>query len=447
MIFSPLAHSVFQAIEQADGKVYIVGGSVRDEVLNIKQGHDIDVEVYGLTYQQLCDVLSAFGEVNTFGQSFAIVQLSTLKGYDFALPRQEKKTGDKHQDFEIMIDPYLSLEKAILRRDLTMNALMYDYSADKIVDLCGGQNDIFDKVIRCVDENTFVEDPLRVLRIAQFRARFDMQVEEKTKALCQKMVEQGMLEHLSMERVYHEYNKILMSPKPSLGFIFLKDIGALPSYLHALTMTMQRLDYHPEGDVFTHTMMVIDEATKVRNQADEPLSFMWSCLFHDLGKPLVTTSEGHAPKHNEAGVEVFKHIHIIASKKQRDYISTMIMYHMHLMNMSRHHSRDIKYLRLLKEINQKVSMNDLILLTRCDKLGRGRIVHEQLDDFDAFIEDKIQRLGIKAKTPLVGGKDLIDYGYTQKTLFKEMLKEAYDLQLQGLSKQQILRSLRKYEQG
>ena len=158
------------------------------------------MEVYGLTYQQLCDVLSAFGEVNTFGQSFAIVQLSTLKGYDFALPRQEKKTGDKHQDFEIMIDPYLSLEKAILRRDLTMNALMYDYSADKIVDLCGGQNDIFDKVIRCVDENTFVEDPLRVLRIAQFRARFDMQVEEKTKALCQKMVEQGMLEHLSYRK-------------------------------------------------------------------------------------------------------------------------------------------------------------------------------------------------------------------------------------------------------
>ena len=93
-------------------------------------------------------------------------------------------------------------------------------------------------------------------------------------------------------------------------------------------------------------------------------------------------------KTEEAGVEVFKHIHIIASKKQRDYISTMIMYHMHLMNMSRHHSRDIKYLRLLKEINQKVSMNDLILLTRCDKLGRGRIVHEQLDDFDAFIEYK-----------------------------------------------------------
>lgn len=438
-----LAKSVFDDIFDAGGYVYIVGGSVRDDILNIHTKHDIDVEVYHLSYQQLYDVLSKHGIVNVFGQSFAIMQLSTLPHYDFALPRKEKKNGQKHQDFKVIIDSELPLEKAIQRRDLTMNALMYDYHNNKLIDLCGGVDDLQKKIIRCVNPDTFQEDPLRILRIAQFAARFDMSVEFHTQQLCCQMVKEGMLEHLSKERIYEEYCKILMSPKPSIGFEFLKEIKALPSFLEDLTRTHQRLDYHPEGDVFKHTMLVIDVAALCKQKVDQPLSFMWSCLLHDIGKPLVTTAEGHAPRHNEAGVEVFQHIDLIASKKHRQYIQTMIMYHMHLMNMARNHSRDISYLRLLKKIEGKVSLNDLIYISCCDKLGRGKVVQSQYNDFLEFIRDKKERLGDKAPLAIVNGYDLIELGVTEQNRFKDMLEEAYDLQLQGLDKERILRSLKK----
>lgn len=447
MKIQSLAKTIFDDIIASNGEVYIVGGSVRDELMNIQGQNDIDVEVYHMTYEMLKSLLSKYGHVNTFGKSFAIMQLDQLPGYDFALPRTEKKNGNKHQDFEVMIDPYLPKEKAILRRDLTMNALMYDYQNDCLIDLCHGKEDIENHIIRCVSPDTFIEDPLRVLRIAQFMSRFSMKVDKQTKDLCHTMVQRGMLKHLSIERQYHEYCKILMSPKPSLGFEFLKDIQALPPYLSALTKTQQRLDYHPEGDVFNHTMLVIDIAALMKDKVDEPLSFMWSCLLHDIGKPIVTTSEGHAPAHNEAGLKVFEDVDIIQSKKQREYIKTMIMYHMHLMNMSRHQSRDIKFLRLLKKIDGKVSLNDLIYISCCDKLGRGRVVYEQYNAFWDFIHDKTSRLGYKALDAIVNGQDLIDEGFLPDARMKDLLREAYDLQLQGFGKEKILRSLKKkYEQ-
>lgn len=441
-----LARQIFDDISVHGGRVYIVGGCVRDEVMGLSQGHDIDVEVYCLTYQELFDILSHYGHVNTFGRSFAIMQLETLSGFDFALPRKETKVGQGHGDFEIDIDPFLPIEKAILRRDLTMNALMYDYHQDKIIDLCHGMEDIEKKVIRCVNPQTFQEDPLRVLRIAQFMSRFEMEVETQTFQLCQQMVQDHLLDYLSHERVYEEYCKILMSSHPSLGLEFLKDIGALPPYLQALSSTYQRPDYHPEGDVFKHTMLVVDIGALCKHKASDPLAFMWSCLLHDIGKPLVTTKEGHAPLHNEAGVKVFQDVDLLTSKKQRKYVSTMIMYHMHLMNMSRNRSSDIKYLRLLKKIDGVVPLDDLILISCCDKLGRGRVVYEQYHDFLAYIDDKKSRLGSKALKPLINGNDLLESGLTQGEPFKDILEEAYELQLQGWRKENILRSLKeKYE--
>ena len=446
MKIDALAQEIFDDMIAHGGKVYIVGGSVRDEILGRYDQHDVDVEVYHLSYEKLCAILQKYGHVHTFGKSFAIVQLEELPHYDFALPRQETKTGHKHQDFEVMIDPDLPLEKAVLRRDLTMNALMYDYLEQRVIDLCGGLSDIDQHIIRCVDPEHFMEDPLRVLRVARFVAQFEFQVEEKTLNLCRSMAQSHMLDHLSYERIYQEYCQILMAPQPSLGFMFLKDIGALPPYLQALTTTHQRLDFHPEDDVFTHTMLVIDVASHVKKKTDHPLWFMWACLLHDIGKPLVTTKEGHAPKHNEAGVQVFQNVPIITSKKERQYISTMIMYHMHLMNMSRHHAKDLSYLRLLKKIDGKVSMNDLIYISCCDKLGRGKVAQEQYDEFWLYIQDKQKRLGVQAPLPLIPFDDLLANGLTSTHLFKQMLDEAYDLQLQGLSKEKILRSLRKYEQ-
>lgn len=150
-----------------------------------------------------------------------------------------------------------------------------------------------------------------------------------------------------------------------------------------------------------------------------------------------------APGHNEAGVDVFKQVDLITSKKQRQYISTMIMYHMHLMNMARNHGRDISYLRLLKKIEGKVSMNDLVYMSCCDKLGRGKVAQSQYDAFLEFIKDKRERLSDHAPVALVSGFDLLEIGLTNEKKFKVILNEAYDLQLQGLDKERILRSLKK----
>src|SRR5699024_5939415 len=228
------------------------------------------------------------------------------------------------------------------------------------------------RTLRMVDKKTFEEDPLRVLRVAQFASRFEFFVEAKTKNICKEMVKKGMLKYLSNERVFQEYNKLLLSNRPSIVLSFLKDIKALYPCLDILSSTMQRLDFHPEGDVWKHTLLVTDLAALCRHKTSNPLGFMWSALLHDIGKPEVTTPEGRAPRHNESGVKIFDSqvTCYIPDKKLQRYIRTMIYYHMHLMNMVRNGARDYGYFKILKGINGIVPVDDLILITKCDKLGR-----------------------------------------------------------------------------
>ncbi|MCD7808869.1 MAG: HD domain-containing protein [Erysipelotrichaceae bacterium] len=238
-----------------------------------------------------------------------------------------------------------------------------------------------------------------------------------------------------------DYDQLLMLDKPSIAFKQLHDCHSLPDYLEILSQTKQRRDYHPEGDVLTHTLMVLDEGAKCKYESEHPLWFMWSCLLHDIGKPIVTTSAGRAPYHNEAGVEIFKNITIISDAKERTYIEAMIMYHMHLMNMARNDAPDWRYLRLLKLIENKVSLNDLILISVCDKLGRGYVDYDQLSHFYDYIADKQKRLGVNAVPALLTDADLGCFG-------KDVFMEAYELQLQGMNKEEILRSLqKKYVKG
>lgn len=446
LVFNEFETMVLKAIENAGGKIYIVGGLVRDLLIyKDVDYHDVDVEVYHLSIEALQKVLSKFGKVDEVGKCFGILKVSTLPNFDFALPRIEVKVATGHIGFAVNVDENLDLYTACKRRDLTMNALLYEYSTNKILDFFGGIEDIKRKCIRMVNPRTFKEDPLRVLRIGQFAARLEYYVDSKTKEYCRQMVKEGMLETLSHERVYQEYCKLLMSSVPSIGLIFLKDIQALPSYLAALQYTKQRLDYHPEGNVWNHTLLVVDMAALVKDRTSDPLSFMWSCLLHDIGKPVVTTDKGHAPGHDIAGVAIFKQEckKLIASKAMQKYIMTMIQYHMMIMNMVRNKGRDITYLRLLKSIDGIFPLQDLILMSKCDKLGRLRDGHEDIRELDRFIKDKEVRLGSHAYKPVITGEDLFALGYTQSKQFKEMLDAAYDWQLQGYSKETIIKLIRK----
>lgn len=446
LVFNGVAKAVLDEIEMHGGKVYIVGGIVRDLLIfNQVDYHDVDVEIYHLSLEQLQKILEAFGQVNEIGKSFGILKLSTLPNFDFAIPRKEKKTGTTHQDFDVIVDENMDLKEASIRRDLTINALLYEYNSDTILDFYQGIEDIHHSCIRMVNQKTFKEDPLRVYRIAQFASRFEFYVDSKTKQYCKEMVKDGLLQTVSLSRIYDEYCKLLMSLHPSIGLRFLQEINALPPYLKVLEDTIQRQDYHPEGNVMNHVLLVMDIAALVKTKASHPLGFMWSCLFHDLGKPVVTTSDGHAPKHNEAGVEIFKQQcrQLIPNIKLQKYIETMIFYHMHLMNMTRNHAKDISYLRVLKGIDGILPIDDLILISKCDKLGRLRDCHKNVVQLDHYIEDKKNRLGTKAIMPLINGHDLLELGYKESKVFKEILTKVYELQLQGKTKEELLEYIKK----
>lgn len=432
------------------GRVYLVGGIVRDMLLyGSCDYHDVDIEVYDIDIEELERILSHYGHVNLVGKCFGILKLDQLPHFDFALPRIEHSHGDSHRDFKVEIHQDLDLYVASSRRDFTINAIMYDYKNDEIIDLHHGMDDLHDHVLRMVNAQTFGDDPLRILRLAQFIARLEFGVDHQTKQLCQDMVKKGALDHLSHERIMAEYHKLLMAPTPSLGIVFLLETGALFEPLAVLQTCQQRRDYHPEGNVMNHTLLVVDLAAQYKQQTSWPLAFMWGALLHDIGKPKVTTPAGSAPGHNESGVEVFRDYFsaYFDDKKMKRYIETMIYYHMHLMNMARNHARDYSFYKLLKGIDGIMPIGDLVCISKCDKLGRSSYQLEPILQLDQFVEEKISRLGDQALKPVITGKELIALGFHEGKEFKELLNWAYDLQMRGHSYESIIKLLKGKHDG
>ena len=298
-------------------RLYLVGGFVRDILLN-QHPKDLDAEVYGVAPERLEELLQRLypGLVNTVGRSFGIlkIHLGDDVECDISIPRQESKTGKGHKGFAISGDPGMSTEEAARRRDFTVNAILVDPLSGDYVDPFDGLRDLKRKILRVVDPKTFVEDPLRVYRALQFSARFHFIVESESLELLQTMVLNGSLTELSRERITDELRKLLIkAQKPSIGFELAYEIGLIEAYypeLFALRATPQDAEWHPEGNVWIHTMMVIDQAAKLSHQAarkfsdEERLQIVFAALCHDLGKPPTTqVIEGRIRSrgHEEAG--------------------------------------------------------------------------------------------------------------------------------------------------
>ena len=284
-----LSRQIAAAVAENNGRAYYVGGFVRDGIMGI-ECKDIDIEVYGIPPQKLREVLGSLGDVYDKGASFGVLGLRHSE-IDIAMPRTESRTGAKHTDFDVTVDPFLKPEQASLRRDFTINAMMQDVLTGEILDFHGGQRDLADKVIRCVCPRTFVEDALRVFRGTQFAARFDAQIEEDTRTLCAQMD----VTALSVERVFGEMEKALLkAEKPSVFFRELARMDHLREYfpqIAALIGVEQNPKFHPEGDVFEHTMLTLDCAAEIRHRAEWPLGFMLSALCHDIGKIVATETQ------------------------------------------------------------------------------------------------------------------------------------------------------------
>ncbi|MGI6225468.1 MAG: CCA tRNA nucleotidyltransferase [Peptococcales bacterium] len=432
-------HNILHTLSKKGAKCFYVGGYVRDYLLGLTP-KDIDIEVHGISPEELVDVLSFFGKVDVVGKSFGVLRVSGLD-VDFSQPRTEIKNGTGHKDFKVEINPFLPLEDAARRRDFTINSMMMEALSGKIIDPFSGQEDLKNKILRCVDPLTFGEDPLRVLRGIQFAARFELKIHPDTTSIMQKLVPE--LKFLPKERIFAEVEKLLLkAQKPSLGFELMRELGIVDFLfpeLKALINCPQPPKHHPEGDVWAHTMLVVDEAAKLRDKSKDPAILMWAALTHDLGKPKVTkvgdriTSHGHDREGEKIAYDFLTRFS--GDKHFLRGVTTLVREHMHPFALWKNQASDAA----LRRLARRVDIEELMLLAEADRKGRGKVEDTDSNLIQKWFRDKIETLGLnKAITPLVQGKDLIELGLSPGPNFKVILDEALEMQLEGATRKEIL---------
>lgn len=446
IVIPDILGTIARDVDVFGGRAILVGGCVRDYFLGVGS-KDYDVEVYGLgRLEELEEILKCYGRVNLVGKSFGILKF-VYDGdeYDFSFPRRESKVSKGHRGFDVEVDGNLSFEDAFRRRDFTINALGYDISAREFIDIFGGLDDINRGIIRYVDSKTFVEDPLRVYRGVQFCARFEFEMESDTKRLSKEMIESNMLDELAKERVYEEIKKLLLkSQKPSIGFELMRELGIIKRYfpeLYAIIGVEQSPKYHPEGDVWIHTMMALDSMAKIlkcdkeRDEKDK-LRLMLAILCHDLGKATHTSvdSDGNIRSigHERAGVEPTKKM-LSSLTSESSFIDTILPLVEHHLKPSQFFQNRAKA-SAIRRLATKVNIEDLVVVARADFLGRTTL--ESLEGrYEAgdWLLSEARELNVdkKALKPLILGRDLIALGFTPSPKFKEILDELYAKQLDG----------------
>ena len=431
-----LAREIAAAVGRRGGRALIVGGFVRDALLGVPS-KDIDVEVFGVPADDLKALLQAWGPVNTVGESFTVFK---VQGLDVSLPRRESKVGRGHKGFEVHGDPTLPFAEAARRRDFTINAIGWDPLADEYLDPHGGRADLQRRVLRMVDARTFGEDSLRVLRALQFAARFECRVDEATADVCRTTP----LDDLPPERVWGEIEKLLLrAARPSLGLHLARDLRVVPRLwptLEALATCPQDPEWHPEGDVWTHTAMVVDQAAtrKAAFTYPEQVTLMLGALLHDIGKPLVTaTIDGRikSPGHEGAGVPLATdlldalQVHTLDGYPVRAQVLALVAWHMlpGAWGNSPTPVSDGAFRRLAR----KVDMVLLARLAESDCQGRGGTFD---CSFGEWFLARTTQLGVEhaAPAPLLLGRHLLAIGIAPGPAMGEVLRAVYEQQLDGV---------------
>ncbi|MBQ3574867.1 MAG: HD domain-containing protein [Clostridia bacterium] len=435
-----LSREIAAAIAEKGGRAYYVGGFVRDALMGAAC-LDIDIEVYGLDPQILRDSLSGFGEVLDKGASFGILGIAH-SNIDIAMPRTESRTGSKHTDFDVCVNPFLDPKEAAKRRDFTVNAMMQDVLTGEILDFYGGREDLKNRVIRCVCPETFVEDALRVFRAAQFAARFEAAIDPATLALCASMD----VSDLSFERILGETEKALLKAgKPSAYFRLLREMNHLREFfpeIEKMADIPQNPKFHPEGDVFEHTMLVLDSAAQLRNRSEWPLSFMLSALFHDIGKIVATeiqedgriTAYGHEVRGLRLADTALRRI--THHEKLVKTVLNHISLHMRPNMLAGAKSKKKKTRQLF---DLSLCPNDLILLSRADASGK---LDEPYDEsYEAWLRERLEDYRQRLEMPMVTGQDLVNAGLKPGKDFSEILQRARQLHFSGIEKKAALRQV------
>ncbi len=445
-----------EVIAAAGGRPVAVGGAVRDHLLGLA-AKDVDVEVSGLP---LATLEAALGNgpggagfvVHAVGRSFGVLKVDVEREViDVSLPRTESKSGRGHKGFVVESDPHLSFEKAAARRDFTVNAIGIDLVSGDVLDPWGGAVDLAAGVLRHVSP-AFDEDPLRVLRGAQFAARFGLDVADETLARCRSL--RSELATLPRERVGEELKKLLVKGVwPSIGLSFLRRAGVVdvlfPELL-ALIGCPQEFEWHPEGDVWTHTLMVTDEAARLcrlrgsvaANDDDETFIIVLGALCHDLGKP--ATTELPEPGDKDGRIRSRDH-ESRGEQPTRDFCERLGVAHDvvdAVVAVVRDHLKPFQLWRdreklqdgAIRRLALRVPLERLCQVARADHFGRT--TPDALagdDDAGPWLLERAQALAVKdgAPKPLLQGRDLVSRGKRPGPDFGALLKEAFEAQLDG----------------
>lgn len=430
-----VATAIARAVERDGGRAFVVGGWVRDRLLDLPS-KDLDLEVYGIPAERLRSLLASFGRVDAVGESFTVYK---VLGLDVALPRRESKVGRGHRGFEVRGDPDMTVAEASRRRDFTINALLWDPLTDRYDDPAGGRADLERGILRAVDTATFADDSLRVLRGLQLAARFELRMDEATRALCRAID----LDDLPAERVFGEFEKLLLLPaRPSIGFELGRELGVIDRLvpeMAALVGCEQEPDWHPEGDVWVHTLMVIDEARRLIDDLDRPrrLAVMLGAVCHDFGKPATTVfADGRirSPNHEPEGIPPTLawldrlNVHAIDGFDVRHHVIGLVAYH--LAPGMWHKSPSPVGNAAFRRLAQKVDLELLSRLARADCRGRSGVF--DCSAMDWFLE-RATALGVEHRppAPILMGRHLLALGMKPGPAVGRILKEVYEGQLEG----------------
>jgi tRNA nucleotidyltransferase (CCA-adding enzyme) len=430
------ATAIAHLVREHGGRALLVGGWVRDRLLG-RTGKDIDVEVYGLPAPRLRALLETIAPVNTVGESFTVYK---VLDNDVSLPRRESKIGRGHRAFAVSGDPEMPPEEAARRRDFTVNAIAWDPLTDTWLDPFGGRKDLLERrVLRAVDRRTFGDDSLRVLRGIQFAARFGLEMDADTKEICRRIP----LDDLPAERVWGEIEKLLLlSERPSVGFALALELGVIDQLfpeLKALVGCPQEPEWHPEGDVWVHTLLVIDEARGRIADLDRPkqLTIMLGAVCHDLGKPPTTAfvdGRIRSIDHEQAGVAPTTalltrlNVQTIGGYDVARQVIGIVAHHLkpHAFSKSTTPVGDGAFRRLAEKV-------DLELLTRVAMSDcHGRTGAFDCSAIERFLE-RARTLGVEHRPPepIVKGRHLLELGVEPGPRMGEILRRLYEQQLDG----------------
>ncbi len=424
---------ICREVAAAGGRALLVGGSVRDALLG-EAAYDLDFEVFGLEPEALKSLLGRHFDLDLVGQSFGVLKIRHL-AIDVSIPRRESKRGLGHKGFEIHSEPTLTLAEAAERRDFTINAMAFDPLSGELLDPFGGCRDLQARTLRHVSEK-FAEDPLRVLRGMHFAARFGLDPDPETLALCRRIEPEG----LARERVFEEWRKlILLGREIGKGLGFLRATGwvGYSPELEALIDCPQDPEWHPEGDVWIHTCHVMDAFARERiGDPWEDLVVGFGALCHDLGKPATTIhdedgrirSKGHEEE-GEAPTRAFLG-RMTHQSQLVDEVVPLVREHLKPIMLHKAGAGPSAIRRLARRVGR---IDRLVRVARADHGGRPPLPFDDFPSGEWLLEQaRALEVADHKPVPIVMGRHLIELGQKPGPHFKDLLEACLDAQLDGV---------------